>query len=92
MANSSTKIELSSVEYWEISYITTKILSESTNPYQAAVWVLSGHEPGIRCAAVSPDSEGEGDFARVTKHTIFGLGEGLPGRAWCPRRWCGNRM
>ena len=34
------KTELSSVECWEISYITTKILSESADAHQAAARLL----------------------------------------------------
>jgi hypothetical protein len=34
------KTELSSVECWEISYITTKILSESSDAHRAASRLL----------------------------------------------------
>jgi PAS domain S-box-containing protein len=92
------KTELSSVECWEISYITTKILSEAGDASQAAARLLHllgskleaaflgfwvlGIEPGIRCAAVWPEHDPPQDFARVTKARTFQIGEGLPGRSW----------
>lgn len=92
------KTELSSVECWEISYITTKILSESADAHQAAARLLHllgtkleaafagfwviGSEPGIRCAAVWPEHDPPRDFAKVSKARTFRIGEALPGRAW----------
>ena len=92
------KTELSSVECWEISYITTKILSESADAPQAAARLLHllgtkleasfagfwtlGVEPGIRCAAVWPQHNRPTDFAKVSKARSFQIGEGLPGRSW----------
>jgi PAS domain S-box-containing protein len=92
------KTELSSVECWEISYITTKILSESADAPQATARLLHllgtkldaafagfwviGSEPGIRCAAVWPEHDRPRDFAKVSKARTFRIGEGLPGRAW----------
>jgi PAS domain S-box-containing protein len=92
------KSELSSVECWEISYITTKILSESADAHEAAARLLHlignrleatfagfwtlGIEPGLRCAAVWPEHDSPKDFARVSKARTFQIGEGLPGRSW----------
>jgi PAS domain S-box-containing protein len=93
------RLNLSSVEYWEISYITTQILSDSQDADQAtarilhllgtrleavfaAFWVLDGTEPGIRCAALWPDTDPPKAFATVTKSRIFRIGEGLPGMVW----------
>ncbi len=92
------KTELSSVECWEISYITTKILTESEDARQVAARLLHllgnkleatfagfwtlGVEPGIRCAALWPERDPPTDFAKVSKARSFQIGEGLPGRAW----------
>lgn len=92
------KTEFSPVECWEISYITTKILSDSKDARQGAARLLHllgnkmeaaftafwvlGVEPGIRCAAVWSKHEPLRDFAKVTKARTFRIGEGLPGRAW----------
>jgi PAS domain S-box-containing protein len=93
------RTNLSTVELWEISYIATKILSDSQDAHQAAArilhllgsrfeavfaafWVLDANLPALRCAAVWPDSESPSAFATVTKQRHFGIGEGLPGKAW----------
>jgi sigma-B regulation protein RsbU (phosphoserine phosphatase) len=96
---SSVRTNLSSVELWEISYITTKILADSQDADQAAsrilhllatrfevafagFWILDGSEPGIRCAALWPDSDPPKAFVTVTRSRIFRIGEGMPGMAW----------
>jgi hypothetical protein len=58
-------------------------LSDGMGWELGAVWATDRHAQVLRCAAVwSAQGVDSTEFERITRGTVFKVGNGIPGRAW----------